>query len=78
MIEYKVEVYTNGDKHWYLNGKQHREDGPAVEAADGNEYWYLNGQECSEEVFLKKTQPVNEMTISQIEKQLGYSIKVVK
>ena len=31
MIEYKVEVYDNGSKEWYLNGKRHREDGPAVE-----------------------------------------------
>jgi hypothetical protein len=25
-IKYEVKVYTNGDKHWYLNGKLHRED----------------------------------------------------
>ena len=24
-----------GDKHWYLNGKSHRENGPAVEDACG-------------------------------------------
>ena len=35
---------ANGDKHWYLNGKLHREDGPAVEHADGSKYWFLNGQ----------------------------------
>ena len=29
MIEYTVKVYANGDKSWYLNGKRHREDGPA-------------------------------------------------
>ena len=23
MIAYKVEVDTDGDKHWYLNGKRH-------------------------------------------------------
>jgi len=33
MIEYTVRVYDNGDKHWYLNGERHREDGPAVEWA---------------------------------------------
>lgn len=44
MIEYKVEVYANGDKSWYLNGKLHREDGPAVECISGTKYWYLNGK----------------------------------
>ena len=42
MKTYKVDVYDNGSKYWYLNDKQHREDGPAVERADGTKYWYLN------------------------------------
>jgi len=29
---------------WYLNGKLHREDGPAVEWADGHREWWLNGE----------------------------------
>jgi hypothetical protein len=33
----------NGDKEWYLNGKCHRVDGPAIEYIDGAKYWYLNG-----------------------------------
>ena len=44
MIEYTVKVYAGGDKYWYLNGKLHREDGPAVEYADGSKYWFLNGK----------------------------------
>ena len=44
MIEYTVKVFGNGDKCWYLNGKRHREDGPAIERADGDKHWYLNGQ----------------------------------
>jgi len=44
MIEYTVRVYANVAKDWYLNGKLHREDGPAVEYADGNNDWYLNGK----------------------------------
>jgi hypothetical protein len=43
-IEYAVKVYENGDKHWYLNGKLHREDGPAVEFANGDKHWWLNGK----------------------------------
>ena len=31
-----------GYKEWYLNGKRHREDGPAVEYADGKQEWYRN------------------------------------
>jgi hypothetical protein len=41
---YEVTVYNNGEKYWFLNGKLHREDGPAVEFADGDKAWYLNGQ----------------------------------
>ena len=40
--EYTVTVHDNGTKYWYLNGKLHREDGPAIEWADGSNYWYLN------------------------------------
>lgn len=42
MIKYEVKVYANGDKCWYLKGKRHREDGPAVESANGDKYWFLN------------------------------------
>jgi hypothetical protein len=31
-------------KSWYLNGRLHRTDGPAIERADGDKIWYLNGQ----------------------------------
>ena len=55
MIKYKVEVYPNGDKFWYLNGKCHREDGPAIEYADGTKYWYLNGERMSKAEHKKAT-----------------------
>ena len=32
-----------GDKVWTLNGKIHREDGPAIERSDGSKEWCLNG-----------------------------------
>ena len=51
MIEYTVKVYTNRTD-WYLNGKRHREDGPAIELSNGDKYWYINGEELSEETFL--------------------------
>ena len=49
MTEYTVKVDDNGDKHWYLNGKLHREDGPAVEWEDGDKWWYLNGKRHRED-----------------------------
>ena len=41
---YYTKISSNGNKYWYLNGKQHRVDGPAVECSDGTKYWYLNGK----------------------------------
>lgn len=32
-----------GVKEWRLNGKLHREDGPAVEYVSGHKEWYING-----------------------------------
>ena len=49
MIEYTVKVWANGTKFWYLNGKPHREDGPAVEYANGDKFWYLNGKRHRED-----------------------------
>ncbi len=43
-IEYKVKVYAGGTKFWFLNGKCHREDGPAIESANGFKQWFLNGK----------------------------------
>ena len=39
-----LEINKNGDKHWYLNDKLHREDGPAIEYDNGDKRWYLNGK----------------------------------
>ena len=38
-----MEIDEYGNKCWFLNGKYHREDGPAVELYGGNKQWYLNG-----------------------------------
>ena len=53
-IESKVKVNSNGDKRWFLNGKLHREDGPAVEHADGDKLWFLNDKYLTEKQFNKK------------------------
>ena len=35
---------SGGTKRWWVNGKLHRVDGPAIEFASGSKYWYLNGK----------------------------------
>ena len=45
------EVDRVGTRFWYLNGKLHREDGPAVERPNGTRFWYRNGERLSEEEF---------------------------
>ena len=76
MIEYKVVVYANGTKWWYLNDQLHREDGPAVEGVSGGKQWYLNGKEISEREFLSRS--IKEMTLADVVEELGYEIKIVK
>ena len=79
MIGYTVKVYNNGDKLWCLNGRRHREDGPAVEWADGYKSWYLNGTSYTEKEFNEKMNPtVKELSVSEISKLLGYEVKVVE
>ena len=39
--------------------------------------WYLNGEELSEEEFNQRT-TTKELTVAQIEKLLGHTVKVVK
>ena len=44
MKEYTVKVFEDGSASWYLDGKRHREDGPAVEFSNGTKGWYLDGK----------------------------------
>ena len=81
MIEYTVKVYPNGDKYWCLNGKLHREDGPAIEWANGDKSWYLNDEKVTEEEHKRMTSPILEMTsvemtMEEINKALGKQVKV--
>ena len=49
MIEYRVRIFENGDKFWFLNGELHREDGPAIEYVSGDKFWYLNDKRHRED-----------------------------
>jgi len=71
-------IESDGTKFWYFKGKLHRTDGPAVERANGTKYWYLNNEKLTEEEHRNVTQPVKELTVDEIEKLLGYKVKVVK
>ncbi len=55
MVEYTVKVYPNGSKEWRLNGRRHREDGPAFEGVNGNKEWWLNGKCLTEREHKKAT-----------------------
>jgi len=56
----------------------HCEDGPAVEYSDGVKEWYLNGKLLTEDEHRAQTQPVQELTVAEIAKRLGYRVKVVE
>ena len=76
--EPEVSVDANNYKYWYLNGKLHREDGPAIEWADVNKNWYLNGIEYTEAEWKAKLDSVRELSVKEISDLLGYEVKVVK
>jgi len=65
--EIKIKPYciefSDGDKHWLLNGQFHREDGPAIEYSDGDKVWYLKDYEYSFEEWLKKLDIIDEEKI---------------
>jgi len=55
---------VDGMQYWFLDGKLHREDGPACEWADGGKSWYLNDKRLSEDLFNKLTKgPVKELPL---------------
>jgi hypothetical protein len=43
-IEYSVVKHNNRDIHYYLDGKLHRENGPAIFGIDGLQTWYKHGK----------------------------------
>lgn len=70
--------WANGNKYWYRNDRRHREDGPAIEWANGTRWYYLNGRNLTKQEFDARMNPVKELTVAEIEKLLGYPVKVVK
>jgi len=71
-------IWADGSQCWYQNGALHRTDGPAAIWASGDQYWYLDGVEVTQEEHARRTSPAKELTVAEIEKLLGYSVKVIK
>jgi hypothetical protein len=46
--------YADGAKFWYLDGKCHRTDGPAMEYANGDKIWYRDGVVLTEAQWRKR------------------------
>lgn len=53
-INYTITRDIYGTKKWWVNGKLHRESGPAIEYANGRKEWRLDGIGYSEKEFDKK------------------------
>jgi len=70
--------YANGEQSWYQNGLHHRLDGPAIECLNGEQSWFIEGVEYTEVEFNQKINPPKEMSVAELEKILGYPIKIVK
>ncbi len=51
----KCKIDARGHKRWYLNDKQHRENGPAIELVNGKKHWYLYGKPVAKEEYKKYT-----------------------
>jgi hypothetical protein len=39
-----LSINSLGDKTWWLNGRLHRVDGPAIEFGDGTKSWFWHGR----------------------------------
>jgi len=54
MSQPELKIEQDGSKFWYLNGKYHREDGPAVEYPDGEKRWFLTDIKFSFEDYIQE------------------------
>ena len=45
-------INKDNNIYWFKNGKNHREDGPAMEYVNGSKWWWLNNEEYSEQEWL--------------------------
>jgi len=43
-----IAEWPEGIKIWYIDGKRHRNSGPAFESISGQKRWYINGKQVTE------------------------------
>ena len=48
-------IEGDGYDSYFLNGKRHKEGGPAVIYADGHKEWWLDGKQVTEEEHKRRT-----------------------
>ncbi len=44
LLKTEIVIDEHGTEYYYINGKLHREDGPAIIYANGGKQWYTNGK----------------------------------
>ena len=49
-------VRSDGSKFYYLLGRLHNPDGPAIEHLDGSKFYYLHGLRLTAAEFMARTQ----------------------
>ena len=76
-IKYQVIVDQRCTK-WTLNGKFHREDGPAVEGADGTREWYNRAVKFSEEEFNRQNKAFNAKKLHEVRSAYDRPVKAVE
>ena len=59
MKEYRVKVYDHKTEWFNLDGKRHRENGPAVEHDNGDKFWFLNNKNLTEDEFNQRMNPTS-------------------
>ena len=55
-------IYSDGDQHWYFNGKRHRTDGPAIIYPNGTQLWYIYGNRLTEAEYYDIIQSEEHLT----------------
>jgi len=47
-----LSILPDGTEEWWLDGKLHREDGPAIINANGRQEWWLDGEQVDPVVHM--------------------------
>ena len=71
-------IHRNGYKEYRINGKLHRESGPAVILLDGTVQYWLEGEHLTKSEHEQRTKPVLNLTVSEIEEKFGSRVHIIK